>query len=78
MEILSRECALRGVVTSTEVIEILGISRARLSQLVKKDKLAPLKKNLFLLDDVLKRKIEQNELRQLYYRPRSDRCNETV
>lgn len=69
---------MQSVLTSSEVIKVLGISRARLSQLVKKDKLTPLKKNLFLLDDVLKRKIEQDKLRRLYYRPRSDRPNETV
>jgi len=78
MEIINRDCILETVLTSSEVIKVLGISRTRLSQLVKKGKLVPLKKNLYLLDDVTKRKIEQNELRRIYYRPRSDQRNEKV
>ena len=70
MEIITRNSVLQAVVTSSEVIKILCISRARLSQLVKNNKLTPLKKNLFLMEDVLKRKTEQIELRRLYYRPK--------
>jgi len=62
------------VVTSKEVIEILDIKRARLSQIVKSGKLTPIKKNIYLLSDVLKRKEQQDELRKKYYRP--SRCKE--
>ncbi|WP_323444680.1 hypothetical protein [Desulfitobacterium hafniense] len=56
------------IVTSSEVVEILNISQARLSQLVKAKKLVPIKKNIFLLDDVEKRKSIQEGLRAKYYR----------
>jgi predicted XRE-type DNA-binding protein len=56
------------IVTSKEVLQILDISRSRLSQLVKSGKLTPLKKNLYLLLDVLERKHLQTELREKYYR----------
>lgn len=59
----------KSVLTSKEVIEILGIKRSRLSQLVKSDKLTPIKKNIFLLEDVIKRKEQQEYLREKYYRP---------
>ncbi|AHF05823.1 DNA-binding protein [Desulfitobacterium metallireducens DSM 15288] len=78
MDEVSRGRIINAVVTSSEVIKILGISRARLSQLIKHNKLKPLKKNLFLLDDVLRRKSEQAGLRKLYYRPRGDRPNEKL
>ncbi|MCW3491341.1 hypothetical protein [Dethiobacter alkaliphilus] len=58
------------IVTSAEVLQILGISRARLSQLVQKQKLKPIKKSIFLLDDVLLRKKEQEALRKKFYRPK--------
>jgi predicted XRE-type DNA-binding protein len=56
------------VVTSREVTELLEISRARLSQLVKTGKLKPIKKNLFLTNDVLLRKEQQTILREKYYK----------
>lgn len=56
------------VLTSKETQELLGISRARLSQLVNKKKLIPIKKSIFLLDDVLARKGEQEKLRAKFYR----------
>ncbi len=56
------------VVTSREVTELLGISRARLSQLVKTGKLTPIKKNLFLINDILERKEQQIILREKYYK----------
>ncbi len=56
------------VVTSREVTELLGISRARLSQLVKTRKLIPIKKNLFLTSDILLRKEQQIILREKYYK----------
>jgi predicted XRE-type DNA-binding protein len=58
------------IVTSNEVLQILGITRGRLSQLTKCGKIKPIKKNVFLLEDVLKRKIEQEQLRDKYYRPK--------
>jgi hypothetical protein len=57
------------VLTSKEVTEILDIKRARLSQMAKSGKLIPIKKNVYLLSDVLKRKEQQEELRRKYYRP---------
>jgi hypothetical protein len=62
---------LESIVTSKEVLYILGIKRSRLSQLVKKGKLTPIKSNVFLLEDVLTRKRAQEELRKTYYRPKS-------
>jgi predicted XRE-type DNA-binding protein len=57
------------VLTSKEVTEVLDIKRARLSQMAKSGKLIPIKKNVYLLSDVLKRKEQQEELRKKYYRP---------
>jgi len=58
------------IVTSNEVLLILDIKRARLSQLARKGKLVPIKKNLYLLEDVKNRKNDQERLRKLYYRPK--------
>jgi len=63
------------IVTSREAQEILGITRSRLSQLVHKKKLVPIKKNIFLLTDVLYRKIEQEKLRAIYYKSKNNRKN---
>ena len=57
------------VLTSKEVTDLLDIKRARLSQMAKSGKLIPIKKNVYLLSDVLKRKEQQEELRRKYYRP---------
>ncbi len=57
------------VLTSKEVTEVLDIKRARLSQMAKSGKLMPIKKNVYLLSDVLMRKEQQEELRRKYYRP---------
>ena len=59
------------LVTSTEVLVILGITKARLSQLAKSGKLAPLKKNIYLLSDVLERKERQEPLREKYWHKKS-------
>jgi predicted transcriptional regulator of viral defense system len=59
------------IVTSSEVLKILGISRTRLCQLNNDEKLVPIKKGIYLLSDVLKRKEQQSELRKKYYK-RSD------
>lgn len=70
MNKLTKEEIKNSIVTSREVLEILGINRSRLSQLVKSGKLTPLKKNLFFLEDVLERKKIQHQLRLVYYRPK--------
>lgn len=59
------------IVTSYEVLQILDIKRARLSQLVKSGKLIPIKRNIFLLEEVMNRKSHQEELRIKYYRPKN-------
>ncbi len=69
MEIIDGRMISELVLTSKEVTEILDIKRARLSQMVKSGKLMPIKKNVYLLSDVLKRKEQQEELRRKYYRP---------
>lgn len=69
MYITNPEEIRTNVVTSREVLELLGISRARLSQLVKAGKLKPLKSNLFLTNDILERKEQQIHLRHKYYKP---------
>ncbi len=58
--------------TSGEVLKELGISRARLSQLVKTNKLTRIKNNLFLKDEIIERKREQEGLRAKFYRPPKD------
>ena len=52
-----------------EVMECLDISRQRLYDLIKKDILVPLRKGIYLRTDVEKRKEEQGDLRDKYYRP---------
>jgi hypothetical protein len=58
------------VFNSAEAIEYLGISRARLSQLIKDEKLIPIKKlqrdSLFLKSDLEEKKKEMEELRKKY------------
>lgn len=58
------------ILTSHEVIQILGISKARLSQLKKSGKLTPIKKNLYFLKDVQNRQNMQLTLREKYLRPK--------
>lgn len=53
---------------SKEVIEYLGISKQRLSDLKRTNKLYEVKKGIYLRADVEKRKEEQGELREKYYR----------
>lgn len=60
----------KSILTSREVLDFLGIKRSRLSQLVKAGKLTPIKKSVFLLDDILERKAIQEDLRKKYYRPK--------
>ncbi|MED4634991.1 DNA-binding protein [Peribacillus frigoritolerans] len=59
------------VLTSTECIELLGITRSRLSSLIRSKKIVPIKKagvQLFLKQDMLKKKAELEILR-IKYRP---------
>lgn len=53
---------------SAEVIEYLGISKQRLSDMARTGKLKAIKKGLYLKQDVEKRKSEQNKLREKYYK----------
>ncbi|MED3945334.1 helix-turn-helix domain-containing protein [Priestia aryabhattai] len=61
-----RECVL----TSAETLELLEISRPRLSKMIKDGKIEPAKKSgatsLFLKDDLLKKKEELIKLRKKY------------
>lgn len=68
-----RDVIMQNIVTSKEAQIILGISRARLSQLASTKKLNPIKRNLYLLSDVLARKDEQEDLRAKYYRPKREK-----
>ncbi|MEF2093069.1 DNA-binding protein [Bacillus sp. CFBP9009] len=66
-----KKFVLEEVLTSTECIELLGISRARLSSLIKKKKIVPIKKagiQLYLKQDILKKKAELEKSR-IKYRP---------
>jgi excisionase family DNA binding protein len=58
------------VLTTSEVAEILGVTRQRISQLVSSGKLIAIKKlhgdKLFLRTDVEQKKIELEELRKKY------------
>lgn len=53
---------------SGEVIEYLGISKQRLSDMNRTGKLIAVKKGIYLREDVEKRKLEQDELRGKYYK----------
>lgn len=58
------------VLTTPEAIELLNISRARLSVLIKKGRVIPIKKlgctSIFLKDDLLEAKKELDVLRKQY------------
>ena len=58
------------VMTTPEAIEILGISRARLSHLIRNGKITPIKKlgctSLFLREDLEKKLEELIKLRKQY------------
>ncbi|EDS76615.1 conserved hypothetical protein [Clostridium botulinum C str. Eklund] len=53
---------------SKEVVECLGISKQRLSDMNRTGKLIAVKKGIYLKQDVLARKEEQEELRNKYYK----------
>ena len=53
---------------SSEVVEYLGISKQRLSDMNRQGKLVSVKKGIYLKSDVEARKAEQGELREKYYK----------
>ncbi|MCD3223821.1 helix-turn-helix domain-containing protein [Clostridium botulinum] len=53
---------------SAEVAEFLGISRQRLSDMNRTGKLVAVKKGIYLKQDVIARKEEQEDLRLKYYK----------
>lgn len=61
---------------SSEVIEYLGISKQRLSDMNRTGKLVAVKKGIYLKMDVETRKAEQDELREKYYRPKKQKPQE--
>lgn len=73
MDFTNKEDIKELLVTSNEVLDILGIKRSRLSQLVKSGKITPIKKNIYFLSDVLERKTNQEELRLKFYRPKNNK-----
>ncbi|WP_028400350.1 helix-turn-helix domain-containing protein [Ectobacillus panaciterrae] len=58
------------VLTTPEAQELLGISRARMSTMIKSGKITPIKKSgaisLFLREDLVEKKEEMTELRKKY------------
>ncbi|MDP9742834.1 UNVERIFIED_ORG: hypothetical protein QFZ59_004664 [Bacillus sp. B2I3] len=66
-----KQFVIEEVLTSTECIELLGITRSRLSSLIRSNKIVPIKKagvQLYLKQDMLKKKAELEALR-IKYRP---------
>lgn len=65
-----RKFIMNEVLTTPEAIEFLNISRARLSSMIKNEKIKPVKKlgcvSLFLLEDLAEKKQELIELRKKY------------
>ncbi|PGP00478.1 helix-turn-helix domain-containing protein [Bacillus cereus] len=65
-----REWARANVMTTPEAIEILGISRARLSHMIRNGKIVPIKKlgctSIFLKSDLEKKLEELIKLRKQY------------
>lgn len=53
---------------SKEVVEYLGITKQRLSDMNRQGKLVAVKKGIYLKTDVENRKQEQGELREKYYK----------
>lgn len=64
---------LDNTMDTSEVLEMLDINRQRLSQLATSGLLVPLKRGLYLRQDVEKRKAEQEVLRKQYYRPTKEK-----
>lgn len=67
-----RQWAYENILTTPEAIELLGISRSRLSHLIKKGKIVPLKKqgctSLFLRED-LEKKLEELIILRAKFQP---------
>ncbi|WP_240515158.1 MULTISPECIES: helix-turn-helix domain-containing protein [Bacillus cereus group] len=67
-----RKFIVEKVLTTPEAIEFLGVSRARLSHMIKKGKITPVKKlgcvSLFLKDDLIVKR-EELKLLRAKYRP---------
>jgi len=65
-----RQFIMSEVLTTPEAIEYLGISRARLSHMIKNGKIIPVKKlgcvSLFLKSDLFAKRAELVELRKKY------------
>lgn len=65
-----REFAKNEILFTAEAIEILGISRSRMNMLLKKGQLEPIRRttgvNLFLRDDIVKKKEELTRKRKQY------------
>lgn len=68
------ELIRREIMTTPDVLEELGISRARLNQLIQEEKLVPViatpRLTIFLRRDVDARKAEQGELKEKFMRSR--------
>lgn len=67
-----REWARTNILTTPEAIEILGVSRSRLSHLIRNGKITPIKKlgctSLFLRED-LEKKLEELIILRAKYQP---------
>ncbi|EPZ0458730.1 helix-turn-helix domain-containing protein [Bacillus sp. CD3-5] len=67
-----RKWAYDNILTTPEALELLGISRSRLSHLIKKGKIVPLKKqgctSLFLRED-LEKKLEELKILRAKFQP---------
>lgn len=65
-----REFVKNEILFTSEAIEILGISRSRMNMLLKKGQLEPIRRttgvNLFLRDDIVKKKDELIRKRKQY------------
>ena len=57
-----REQIASEILTSKEVLEILGVSRMRLNQYVKDGRIDPIRQGLYLKDDVLAVQEEREQL----------------
>lgn len=72
LEIIDREDLIKliqaNTMDSSEVVEYLGISKQRLSDMNRTGKLVAVKKGIYLRQDVEARKDEQDELREKYYK----------
>jgi hypothetical protein len=65
-----REFIINEVLTTPEAIELLGISIARMSAMIRTNKIKPVKKlgcvSLFLKEELIEKKSEMTHLRRKY------------